>query len=103
MMMLLDGSIRFMNAAKSHIQTGDFFEAHKNIIKAVNIVDELNTTLNMKYPISQDLRELYEFMHDWLIKADLEKSIQKVDDTLELMKDLRETWDQVIQMLQKEA
>lgn len=97
LLMLLDGSIRFMNTAKSHIQARNIPAAHENIIKTINIVDELNVTLDMRYPISQELRRLYEFMHEWLVKANLEKSTQKLDDVLELMKDLRDTWIQVIQ------
>ena len=46
-LMLYDGCIKFMNLAKIGIQEKNIQKANENLIKAQNIITELDSTINI--------------------------------------------------------
>lgn len=100
-LMLYNGAIKFVNIAKLSIENKDIKKAHEALIRAQDIIIELNATLNMDYEISKNLRSLYEFILDRLVDANIKKEIEPLDEVLELLTELRDTWKEVIVKVKK--
>jgi flagellar protein FliS len=95
--MLYEGAIRFLNIAKEKLQEGDYALKGVYIGKAQDIVAELNNSLNVEAApdIGNDLRALYNFMYGHLNEANIERSVQKIEDCINILAELREAWEQV--------
>lgn len=95
LIMLIDGLITALERAKAAISSGDTLEAHRQLIKAQDIIREgLLGPLDMRYEVSQSLAQLYEYYHRRLVEANLRKDAEAVDEVLEHMRGWRETWVQ---------
>ncbi|MFB5192881.1 flagellar export chaperone FliS [Alicyclobacillus fastidiosus] len=97
--MLYDGWLSALNIAKNAIDQEDHVTAHKQLMKAQNIVNELNNTLDMKYEISTNLRQLYEFFGRQLLQANVEKNAQIIEEQIPIVKGLRDAWEQAMKQL----
>lgn len=104
LIMLYDGAIQFLNKARVAIQNKNIQESHNNIIGAQKIIAEFMNTLDMKKggEFSQNLYNLYEYMHYKLVQANMTKDIAKVDEVLVFLKDLKQTWEEAIKIAAKE-
>ena len=91
---LYDGAIRFLNQAIEDLKVMDYEAKGRNIKKASDIIYELNTVLNMGEggQIAQNLRSLYNFMLNHLNEANIEKGTKKVQDIINQLKELNESW-----------
>jgi flagellar protein FliS len=69
--MLYEGAVKFLRQAIVELEAGKFIEKGKSISRAVDIIQELNVTLNMEAggEIAQNLRRLYAFMTERLDQA----------------------------------
>ncbi len=101
-LMLYNGCIKFINKAKLAIEEKNIQEANNAIIRAQDIIHELMYTLNMDYDISNNLAALYDFMNRRLIDANLSKDTEPLDEVLELVTELRDTWMEVIKKNRKQ-
>lgn len=102
-LMLYDGSIKFMNIAKYSIENDDIQRAHEALIRAQDIIIELNLSLNMEYELSTNFRRLYEFILDKLIDANIQKEIEPIDEALEILTEMRDTWKEAMQQVKKKV
>jgi flagellar protein FliS len=91
---LYEGAIRFLTQAVDDIRQRDYAAKGHHIQRAADIIYELNTVLNMEQggPIAQNLRSLYNFMLQQLNDANLHKDIRKIQEVIDLLKDLNESW-----------
>lgn len=92
LIMLYDGAIKFIKLARKAIEEKDFGQANYNLVKAQDIISELNINLNMDIEISKNLRSLYNFINDKLIQANIKKSVEILDEIEPMIEDLRNTW-----------
>ncbi len=100
-LMLYDGGIKFMNIAKYSIENKDIKRAHEALIRAQDIVIELNSSLNMDYEISTNFRNLYGFILDNLIDANIQKKTEPIEEALEILMEMRDTWKEAMQQVKK--
>ncbi|WDV46128.1 flagellar export chaperone FliS [Clostridiaceae bacterium M8S5] len=101
-LMLYNGAIKFMKQSKLYIEKKDLQNAHNTNIKAQNIIQELNITLDMKYELSQGLRDLYEFILRVLIDANIEKKPELLDNIIPIVEDMRNTWQEAMNIAKKQ-
>lgn len=97
-MMLYGGLVKFIMQGINYIEKKDYENANDRIIRAQLIIVELKCTLDIKYEISKNLSSLYEYMHERLLDANIQKSIEILSEVLEFARELRETWEQVIKL-----
>lgn len=97
-LMLYNGLVKFIMKAQQSIEKKDMQQAHKEILRAQDIVTELRSTLDLKYDIAKQLDALYDFMFFWLVDANVEKDINKLEEVLTLTKDLRDTWSEAMKI-----
>lgn len=102
-LMLYDGAIKFMNIGKYSIENSELEKAHSSLIRAQDIILELNYSLDMNYEISKGLRELYEFVLSKLVDANINKDIKAIDDALVIVNDMRETWKEVMKQIKQKV
>lgn len=92
--LLFGGAIKNIHLAMNAIKGKKINEANNCIIKAENIFYALTDCLDMRIPISTDLRDLYEFINSRLIQANMKKDIALLEEILPLVVDLRNTWQE---------
>ena len=98
-LMLYDGAIKFANMAIEAIDKGDIEKANNNIIKVQNIIVEFRSTLDMKYPVAKDFEVVYDYIYRRLVEANVKKDKAVLEDALHHIKTMRETWKEVMGMI----
>lgn len=91
---LFDEMIKQCRLATIHIQKKDLGAANDALIKSQTIVSTLASSLDMRYPISEQLRDMYIFFSKQLLQANMEKNTQIIEELVPLMKDLRDSFEQ---------
>lgn len=91
---LFDGCILNLNKAKIHIEKKEIENAYHTLNKAQKIVRYLNASLDMKYPISEELRNLYDFFDRELTQINMRKDAAKIDELLPLIEELKVSFAQ---------
>lgn len=97
-LMLYDGAIKFCNVAEQAIEQKDVQKAHTNIVKAQKIVDYLRQTLDMKYPVAKDFDNIYVYLEQRLVQANLKKDREILEECLEHLRSVRDTWKEVMRI-----
>ena len=100
-LMLYDGAIKNITQAKTIIYDSTQIEVCSNaLIKAQNIVTELMVSLNFDIggEIAKNLFNIYEYVNYTLAQANINKNDDNLDVVLQMLKDLRGTWQEVIKI-----
>jgi len=101
--MLFNGAIKRAEEARRQMGTGNNQSVHNNLLRAQDILGELRAALNMKAgPIAENLDRLYEYFQHLLIRANVKKEHEPIDECVALMSDLRDTWQDVFDNLHRE-
>jgi len=94
--MLYDGSINFILKAKEKMEVGDTVGKTHFIKKTSAIVKELANSLNMEGgEIAVNLRNLYDFVLESLIKAEINNNMDALNDAEKVMEILRGSWKEM--------
>jgi flagellar secretion chaperone FliS len=95
-LMLYDAVLKNLRLACSGIEQKKFSEANTCLLRAQEIVSELNVTLNMDAgEVAQNLRSLYVFINMHLIKANMKKDVTMIHDVIEILSSLKEAWEEI--------
>lgn len=97
-LMLYEGAIKFCNIAIVAIENKDFAKANLNIQKAERIIGEFQATLDFKYPVAKDFDNVYRYMMDRLIQANLKKDTVILEEVLKHLRTMRDTWKEVMKL-----
>jgi flagellar protein FliS len=96
-LMLYDGALKNLRQAQRSIAEKDINGAHNCLMKAQAIIWELDSTLNMDAgSVAENLRSLYRFMTQHLVKANIAKDAAMVEQVISLLLTLKEGWDAII-------
>jgi len=95
-LMLYEGAIKFCNIALAAIEEKDYAKANLNLQKAQRIIDEFRATLNFKYPVAKDFDNVYRYINDRLIEANITKDTVIVEEVLKHLRTMRDTWEEVM-------
>jgi flagellar protein FliS len=96
--MLYSGAITFLNKAKSYMQKNDFVNKGKFIIKAQNIIDELNFSLDMDKgkDVAKNLRSIYIFLNRYLSQANLQCKPEMIDRAIHILDRLKSAFEEIV-------
>ena len=97
-LMLYEGAIKFCNIAQMAIEKGDIVKAHNNIKKVENIIDEFQATLNHRYKVAEDFDNVYKYLKDQLLMANIKKDPEILDEVLKHLRTMRDTWKEVMKL-----
>lgn len=95
-LMLYEGAIKFANKAIMAIEKNDIVGANNNIIKAQRIIEELQGTLNFKYPVAKEFDKVYSYIMTRLVEANTKKDPEILEECLAHMRTMRDTWKEVM-------
>lgn len=97
-LMLYDGAIKFCNIAEMAIEQKDLQKAHNNIVKVQRVIEYLRQTLDMKYSVAQDFENVYVYLEQCLVQANLKKDVEKLKEVNEHLHSVRDTWKEVMRI-----
>ena len=95
-LMLYDGAVKFCNKAVVALEKKDYEGVNYNIQRTRNIVVELKTTLNHKYPVAEDFEKLYDYIFMLLVDANMKKDMELLERALEELRSIRDIWKQIM-------
>jgi len=93
-LMLFDGGLAALASARFHMLRGNLLQKGAAITRTIAILEELNASLNMQAggQISRDLRALYLYMMQRLLRANLDNNVKYIDEVSRLLGNLRAGW-----------
>lgn len=95
-LMLYEGAIKFCNIAIVAIEKKDIEKAHNNITKVENIITEFQATLDHKYPVAEDFDNVYKYLQQRLVEANMKKDTEILEEVLKHLRTMRDTWKEVM-------
>lgn len=95
-LMLYEGAIKFTNIAIMALESKDIAKANTNIIKTEKIVVELRSTLDFKYPVAKEFDSVYDYVYRRLVEANIKKDKVILEEVLEHLREMRDTWKEVM-------
>lgn len=98
--LLIQKGISVIEEAKRLIDEKDFNNANAKIVRAQDIIMELNLSLDMEKggEIAHNLKALYNYMFRTLVEANIKKDKKKLDDVKVLLEDLLTTWREAMKL-----
>ena len=97
-LMLYNGCLKFIKQGKQGILDKKLEEKNTNIIKAQNIIRELMITLNTDIDVAKPMMQMYDYILSRLVEANIQNSIEILDEVEGYVVDFRDTWKQIIQL-----
>ena len=90
--MLYDGCIKQIKMGCIFIEDKELEQANNSLQKAQRIVMELINSLDLRYPIGNELLSLYEFMLNEISGGNSTKDVKALQEVAALLQELRESW-----------
>jgi flagellar protein FliS len=105
LLMLYDGAIRFTCQAIHGLEEENLALTHHGINKALAIISEFAETLDHEIggEIAENLDALYSFMIRELALANRHRDVDKLRTVEGLLRGLRDTWQEVIEINSRKA
>ncbi|WP_033542927.1 flagellar export chaperone FliS [Planococcus sp. CAU13] len=98
-LMLYNGCLKFIKLAKRAMKEGNFQEKNTNLIKAQNIIQEFQITLDRNIEISEGLAQLYDYIYGRLIEANMKNDLAILEEAEGQVKELRDTWKEAMALV----
>lgn len=99
-LMCYDGALKFMRRASMALGDGDLARLSEATGRAQAIINELNITLNMELggEIARNLRDIYLFVNRHLATGVMKQDPRMLDEAMELIRGLRDSWAQAMNL-----
>ncbi|GAJ26371.1 flagellar biosynthesis protein FliS [Liquorilactobacillus sucicola DSM 21376 = JCM 15457] len=95
--MLYQGAIKSVKIAGLAIENDDPKKAHKELVRAQDILMELKGSLNteVESDVPANLESLYDFMNEQLVKANINKDKTLLPPVVKMLTELLDAWTQI--------
>lgn len=95
--MLYQGAIKSVKIAEIAIENNDAKNAHKELVRAQDILMELKNSLNteVESDVTSNLESLYDFMNGRLVKANVNKDQALLPPVVTMLTELLDAWKQI--------
>lgn len=92
--MLYDGALTFLHQAREAIERGDIVARRDASSRAITIIAELQSTLNMEQggELAQRLDDLYGYVNACILRAAADNAVGPIDDASRVLGVLRDSW-----------
>ncbi|WP_035243876.1 flagellar export chaperone FliS [Desulfonatronovibrio hydrogenovorans] len=97
--LLFEAAIKFLEQSKIKIQEKDFQEKGNLISKALDVIAELDASLNAEKggELAQNLHALYLFCQSRLLMANLKMDTEIIDEVITMLKKIGSAFAEIIQ------
>ena len=92
LMLLYDELVKRLIRSELALKKEDFELFETSIVRCIDIIHYLDETLDMKYPISQDLHRLYDYFSYMLNRVRFGRNSQVLEQVKPQIVDLRDTF-----------
>jgi flagellar protein FliS len=95
--MLYDGAIKNLKLAEIALNEKNIENVNTYLKKSQDIIVEFMSTLNFEAggEIAQNLYQLYDYMYNRLVRANIDKDIAAIIEVKKYLEELRDTWAQI--------
>lgn len=97
--------VKLFEEAEKQLKMAMILIEHENYVKSYNciakgqkIISSLNLSLDMQYPISVELTQIYSFIYEKMGEANAKRDIQLINDLLVLICELKESFEEAIKL-----
>lgn len=102
-LLLYEGAIKFCNIAIAGIEENNIEKSHNNIMKVQRIIEEFINSLDEKYEVAKDFRNVYDYLILRLHDANLTKDKEVLEEVLVHLRTMRDTWKEVMTLANAKA
>ena len=97
--MLMEGALEKISKAKGFLKNGDIAKKGEHISWAISIIEGLRVSLDHSHggQVSENLESLYVYMISRLTQANLNSSIEMLEEVSDLLLDIKSGWDAIPQ------
>ena len=97
-LLLYDGAISFLRQGQEKLQENDYETKGYFLMKAHDIVSELLSCLHEEKggEIALRLKSIYTYILKRIMDGDLNKETRAIDESIQLLSELREAWQKII-------
>lgn len=92
--LLFNEAIKNMRLGAKMLRDENFETAEKCTEKSKRIFDYLIKSLDRKYEISQSLYQFYSFFNREIIRAEIRRDAEVLEQTIPLVEEMRDTFSQ---------
>lgn len=89
-----DGLLKELNFVQAAFAAKDYSEINRRCQKAQRLLQHLQSSLDFKYEISNNLNNLYHYFIRVMIQINVKKDPAGLEDIIQMISDLRETYVQ---------
>lgn len=101
--MLFNGALQRAEEAKRQLRKRNMEAVHNNLIRAQDIIAEVRGALNLEAgEVARNLDRIYEYFQHLLIQANIRKDPAPIDQCVEMMASMRNTWQELFDDLANE-
>jgi len=103
LLMLYEGAIKFTKLAIQATEVNNIAERGKNIMRAYDIVVELQVSLDHKVggDLAKQLDQLYVYLLDQYSKANVRGDVSALQSCVKVLENLYDGWKQAIETMKK--
>ena len=96
-LMCYEGAIDSLKIAKNSYAEKDFEGKYTAIIKAQDIINELQCSLDFEKggAIATNLNSLYNYMIKRILHADINRDMKAIDEVIVMLNELRFAWEEI--------
>ncbi len=91
---LFDEALKNLHYGSMMLKDKNYATAQKCTEKCKNIFNYLSSVLDRKYSISENLYQLYYFVNQQVIRAEVRRDASILDELVPLVENMRDTWVQ---------
>jgi len=92
-LMLIEGAIRKITAAKTAYDEGDWQKASADLSHCRDIVTELIAGIDPEQnPVAKQILSVYMFLYSTLVEAQFGRDASRLTDLLRILEEERQTW-----------
>ena len=95
-LMLYEGAIKFCNLAKIDLEKNEYGDSIGHIQRARDIIVELQSTLDFKYPVARDFDNIYRYIFELMAKVNRDHDMEVLEELLKELRELRDIWKQIM-------
>lgn len=103
-MMLIEGAIRFARTGREGLVEKNFEKSFENISQCKAIVMELLNALDSAHDpeLCRQLSGLYTYMYKLLTDANIQHTLEPLDEAIKLLEYDRDTWKMLLEKVARE-
>ena len=98
LLLVFEELVKRLHLAKNSLAASELSNYEQSMNRAVEIINYLLSTLDLRFPISRELQQLYRFFNQELLRSLPKRSDEAIDALLPIINDLKNTWSEAAKL-----